>query len=111
MGTIREQEQPSTTPPKQKDDQPARYVSRRLTSQNQKGIDVVLGGQWGDEGKGKLVDILSQVCITLLCYTPSSYQDLPSTFYLTLYAYPTFQTLYPLIHHTINKMTPPSTGI
>mmetsp|Transcript_7846 Transcript_7846/g.11208 ORF Transcript_7846/g.11208 Transcript_7846/m.11208 type:complete len:530 (+) Transcript_7846:106-1695(+) len=24
------------------------------------GIDVVLGGQWGDEGKGKLVDILSQ---------------------------------------------------
>jgi len=26
------------------------------------GIDVVLGGQWGDEGKGKLVDILSQVC-------------------------------------------------
>jgi hypothetical protein len=24
-------------------------------------IDVVLGGQWGDEGKGKLVDILSQV--------------------------------------------------
>jgi len=60
MGTIREQEQPSTTPPKQKDDQPARYVSRRLTSQNQKGIDVVLGGQWGDEGKGKLVDILSQ---------------------------------------------------
>jgi Adenylosuccinate synthetase len=26
------------------------------------GIDVVLGSQWGDEGKGKLVDILSQVC-------------------------------------------------
>jgi len=25
------------------------------------GIDVVLGSQWGDEGKGKLVDILSQV--------------------------------------------------
>ena len=24
------------------------------------GIDVVLGSQWGDEGKGKLVDILSQ---------------------------------------------------
>jgi adenylosuccinate synthase len=24
------------------------------------GIDVVLGGQWGDEGKGKLVDIMSQ---------------------------------------------------
>jgi hypothetical protein len=26
------------------------------------GIDVVLGAQWGDEGKGKLVDMLSQVC-------------------------------------------------
>ena len=28
-------------------------------------IDVVLGAQWGDEGKGKLVDILSpryQIC-------------------------------------------------
>mmetsp|Transcript_18779 Transcript_18779/g.26982 ORF Transcript_18779/g.26982 Transcript_18779/m.26982 type:complete len:505 (+) Transcript_18779:28-1542(+) len=25
-----------------------------------KGIDVVLGAQWGDEGKGKLVDMLSQ---------------------------------------------------
>lgn len=25
------------------------------------GIDIVLGAQWGDEGKGKLVDILSQV--------------------------------------------------
>ena len=23
------------------------------------GVDVVLGAQWGDEGKGKLVDILS----------------------------------------------------
>ena len=32
------------------------------------GIDVVLGGQWGDEGKGKLVDILSQVgfCFSFL---------------------------------------------
>lgn len=26
----------------------------------QQGIDVVLGAQWGDEGKGKLVDLLSQ---------------------------------------------------
>ena len=25
-----------------------------------KGITVVLGSQWGDEGKGKLVDILAQ---------------------------------------------------
>ena len=24
------------------------------------GVSVVLGGQWGDEGKGKLVDILAQ---------------------------------------------------
>lgn len=25
------------------------------------GVDIVLGAQWGDEGKGKLVDMLSQV--------------------------------------------------
>eukprot|EP00560_Eucampia_antarctica_P001571 CAMPEP_0197831670 /NCGR_PEP_ID=MMETSP1437-20131217/11454_1 /TAXON_ID=49252 ORGANISM="Eucampia antarctica, Strain CCMP1452" /NCGR_SAMPLE_ID=MMETSP1437 /ASSEMBLY_ACC=CAM_ASM_001096 /LENGTH=516 /DNA_ID=CAMNT_0043434689 /DNA_START=49 /DNA_END=1599 /DNA_ORIENTATION=- len=30
------------------------------SSSKQGGIDVVLGSQWGDEGKGKLVDILSQ---------------------------------------------------
>jgi len=36
------------------------YIVRRLTSTKQSGIDIVLGGQWGDEGKGKLVDILSQ---------------------------------------------------
>lgn len=57
MGTIQETDEPKSTP---KPDRSDRYVSRRLTSQNQKGIDVVLGGQWGDEGKGKLVDILSQ---------------------------------------------------
>lgn len=28
--------------------------------QRTKGIDIVLGAQWGDEGKGKLVDMLSQ---------------------------------------------------
>ena len=32
------------------------------------GIDIVLGAQWGDEGKGKLVDCLSQV----RCLFPSS---------------------------------------
>ncbi len=32
-------------------------------AETKSGIDVVLGGQWGDEGKGKLVDILSQVCV------------------------------------------------
>ena len=25
----------------------------------QSGVSVVLGGQWGDEGKGKLVDMLA----------------------------------------------------
>jgi hypothetical protein len=30
-------------------------------SKTKHGIDVVLGAQWGDEGKGKLVDMLSQV--------------------------------------------------
>lgn len=52
--------QESNTQPPQQQQQPDRYVSRRLVSPKQKGIDVVLGGQWGDEGKGKLVDILSQ---------------------------------------------------
>ena len=36
-----------------------------------RGIDIVLGAQWGDEGKGKLVDVLSQVgvfaCVPLDC--------------------------------------------
>ena len=33
-----------------------------LSSSNlsDKGITVVLGSQWGDEGKGKLVDLLAQ---------------------------------------------------
>jgi len=40
---------------------PKSFLSRRATTVvKQHGIDVVLGGQWGDEGKGKLVDILSQ---------------------------------------------------
>lgn len=29
------------------------------TFRNKSNVDVVLGAQWGDEGKGKLVDILS----------------------------------------------------
>lgn len=36
--------------------------SAAVSKMNEKpGIDVVLGSQWGDEGKGKLVDMLSQV--------------------------------------------------
>lgn len=35
--------------------------SAAVSKMNEKpGIDVVLGSQWGDEGKGKLVDMLSQ---------------------------------------------------
>lgn len=37
-----------------------KYVKPLLNRNKASGIDVVLGGQWGDEGKGKLVDILSQ---------------------------------------------------
>lgn len=33
----------------------------KLSEQEKHGIDIVLGAQWGDEGKGKLVDVLSQV--------------------------------------------------
>ena len=38
------------------------------------GIDVVLGAQWGDEGKGKLVDMLSQVrvCVCSCSYAIGS---------------------------------------
>jgi len=51
----------STTPiPTTPSATPQEGYSRKIISTKQKGIDVVLGGQWGDEGKGKLVDILSQ---------------------------------------------------
>ena len=36
-------------------------ASPSKTSSSKSKIDVVLGAQWGDEGKGKLVDMLSQV--------------------------------------------------
>lgn len=35
--------------------------SKQPQQNRRHGIDVVLGAQWGDEGKGKLVDMLSQV--------------------------------------------------
>jgi len=35
-------------------------ISTKSSSNTKPGIDVVLGSQWGDEGKGKLVDMLSQ---------------------------------------------------
>jgi adenylosuccinate synthase len=36
-------------------------IDKKVPRSKKPGIDVVLGAQWGDEGKGKLVDILSQV--------------------------------------------------
>lgn len=41
--------------------------AKSSTKNKKPGIDVVLGSQWGDEGKGKLVDMLSQVCVLLCC--------------------------------------------
>jgi hypothetical protein len=38
----------------------------KLSDKDKHGIDIVLGAQWGDEGKGKLVDVLSQV--SYYCY-------------------------------------------
>lgn len=38
----------------------APLTAPKKASSSSYGIDVVLGAQWGDEGKGKLVDILSQ---------------------------------------------------
>lgn len=52
----------------------AKSSSSTTTKNKKPGIDVVLGSQWGDEGKGKLVDMLSQV--NLLCvhvYIKSTY--------------------------------------
>ena len=40
----------------------AKSSSSSSTKNKKPGIDVVLGSQWGDEGKGKLLDMLSQVC-------------------------------------------------
>ena len=40
------------------------YAGASAASSKNHGIDIVLGAQWGDEGKGKLVDMLSQVCFT-----------------------------------------------
>ena len=36
-------------------------VAQKQAPVKKPGIDIVLGAQWGDEGKGKLVDMLSQV--------------------------------------------------
>jgi Adenylosuccinate synthetase len=36
-------------------------VASTTKGKRKHGIDIVLGAQWGDEGKGKLVDMLSQV--------------------------------------------------
>lgn len=41
-------------------EQTSGHYSNSLSSNKRPGIDVVLGSQWGDEGKGKLVDMLSQ---------------------------------------------------
>lgn len=45
--------------------------------EKESGVTVVLGGQWGDEGKGKLVDILAQDAdvvarcqVTFVSFTP-----------------------------------------
>ena len=35
-------------------------VERGDMAELKSGVTLVLGGQWGDEGKGKLVDILAQ---------------------------------------------------
>jgi hypothetical protein len=40
-------------------------VASTTKGKRKHGIDIVLGAQWGDEGKGKLVDMLSQVRVFL----------------------------------------------
>jgi len=48
---------------------------RASKSKSKNGIDVVLGAQWGDEGKGKLVDLLSQVCCPCSMYAHTHVKD------------------------------------
>ena len=45
---------------------PPRSMKDTSAAGSDRGIDIVLGAQWGDEGKGKLVDVLSQVCLIIL---------------------------------------------
>ena len=48
-------------------------VEQKPIPKKKNGIDIVLGAQWGDEGKGKLVDMLSQVgCWMLECHSRGS---------------------------------------
>lgn len=49
-----------------KDASPSSFAAPKKGSKQ--GIDVVLGAQWGDEGKGKLVDMLSQVSYSHICF-------------------------------------------
>jgi len=54
------EEQKSSDAKKEKYIKPLLQSRSTASSKKTSGIDVVLGAQWGDEGKGKLVDILSQ---------------------------------------------------
>ena len=49
---VKKQNQQTTTTPL--------LLATSSKSRKTHGIDIVLGAQWGDEGKGKLVDLLSQ---------------------------------------------------
>jgi adenylosuccinate synthase len=40
-------------------------------------VDLLLGLQWGDEGKGKIVDVLTQNTILLLVFKEDQMQDIP----------------------------------
>ena len=61
LGIASSEHSPSHTHKKRYTHQHHDTTSLHLHTKKEKpGIDVVLGSQWGDEGKGKLVDILSQ---------------------------------------------------
>lgn len=74
FGMVGEAQEPKPTatshhPPKQSTDEILKEVVTKLNriesavanpKREGPGVDVVLGAQWGDEGKGKLVDMLSQ---------------------------------------------------
>ena len=77
------------------------------TGQPPIGVTVVLGGQWGDEGKGKLVDLLAEkadyVCRCqvmsrwrLFCTTPMHTADTSVTGHIV-------QLLWHMLYHLLGR--------
>ena len=51
---------------------PAAPADSRAARSGRGGVGVILGSQWGDEGKGKLADVLAKKCVEFAAPAPSS---------------------------------------